>query len=87
MNQLPTQNLQVDSLAPDSADSIVSADSAMQIPDPSDYTLGETLNYIWDLLQVQLFTLQDNPVTFLKLLIFLLLLVGFSFLASFVKRE
>lgn len=86
MRQLPTPSNQIDSLAADSVDSIVSADSAMQIPDPSDYSLGETLNYIWDLLQVQLFTLQDNPVTFLKLLIFLLLLVGFSFLASFVKR-
>lgn len=86
MRQIPTPSNQIDSLAADSVDSIVSADSAMQIPNPSDYTLGETFNYIWDLLQVQLFTLQDNPVTFLKLLIFLLLLAGFSFLASFVKR-
>ncbi|HET8864699.1 MAG TPA: mechanosensitive ion channel domain-containing protein [Gracilimonas sp.] len=86
MSQLPTTNTPLDSLSADSADFFVSADSAMQIPNPSDYTLGETLNYIWDLLQVQLFTLRDNPVTFLKLLIFLLLLAGFSFLASLLKR-
>lgn len=86
MNQLPTTNTQLDSLESDSGDSIISADSAMQMPDPTDYTFGETLYYIWDLLQVQLFTLQDNPVTFLKLIIFLLLLFGFSFMASVVKR-
>ncbi|MDZ7805964.1 MAG: mechanosensitive ion channel [Gracilimonas sp.] len=86
MNQLPTTNTQIDSLASDSGDSMISADSSLQMPNPSDYTLGETLNYVWDLLQVQLFTLQDNPITFLKLLIFLLLLIGFLFLASFVKR-
>ncbi|HBQ61121.1 MAG TPA: mechanosensitive ion channel protein MscS [Balneolaceae bacterium] len=87
MKQLPTtQPTQIDSLAPDSGGSIISADSAMQLPDPSDYTLADTFQYIWDLLQVHLFSIQNTPVTFLKLIIFILLLVGFSFLASFVKR-
>lgn len=86
MSQLPTSNTQIDSLASDSGDSMISADSAFQVPDPSDYTVGETFQYIWDLLQVQLFSIQDSPVTFLKLTIFILLLIGFSFLASFVKR-
>lgn len=86
MNQIPIQNQQVDSLATDTAESIVSTDSAMQIPDPSDYSLSDTLQYIWDLLQVQLFSIQSTPVTFMKLVIFILLLVGFFFLASFVKR-
>lgn len=76
----------MDSLAADSGEDIFSADSALQVPDPANYTLSETLKYVWDLLQVQLFTLQNTPVTFLKLIIFVLLLVGFSFLASFVKR-
>ncbi|WP_103664961.1 mechanosensitive ion channel family protein [Gracilimonas amylolytica] len=84
--QLPTSTPQVDSLTTDSAKNIISADSALNIPDPSDYTVGDTFIYIWDLLQVQLFTIQNTPVTFLKLLIFVLLIIGFSFLASFVKR-
>lgn len=86
MNQLQTPTAQVDSLTPDSAGSIISADSALQLPDPSNYTIGDTFQYIWDLLQVQLFTIQNTPVTFMKLIIFILLLIGFSFLASFVKR-
>lgn len=84
--QMPTTPPQVDSLAADSAGDIISADSALNLPNPSDYTVGDTFIYIWDLLQVQLFTIQNTPVTFMKLIIFILLLIGFSFLASFVKR-
>ncbi len=74
--QLPvSQNMQPDTALTDSAGSIISADSSFQIPNPSDYTIGDTFQYIWDLLQVQLFTLQNTPVTFLKLIIFILLLV------------
>ncbi|MEX0844914.1 MAG: mechanosensitive ion channel domain-containing protein [Balneolaceae bacterium] len=86
MNQFPAITSQVDSLAPNSADSIVSEDYAFQIPNPSNYEISETLQYIWDLLQVQLFSIQNSPVTFFKLIIFILLIIGFSFLASFVKR-
>ncbi|MEX2604443.1 MAG: mechanosensitive ion channel domain-containing protein [Gracilimonas sp.] len=86
MNQFPAITSQVDSLAPNSADSIVSEDNAFQIPNPSNYEISETLQYIWDLLQVQLFSIQNSPVTFFKLIIFILLIIGFSFLASFVKR-
>jgi len=84
--QMPTTPPQVDSLAADSANDIISADSALNLPNPSDYSVEETFTYIWDLLQVQLFTIQNTPVTFLKLVIFILLIIGFSFLASFVKR-
>jgi len=84
--QMPTTPPQVDSLAADSANDIISADSALNLPNPSDYSVEETFTYIWDLLQVQLFTIQNTPVTFLKLVIFVLLIIGFSFLASFVKR-
>ena len=84
MNQIPTSTpAQVDSLAPDSG--LIQADS-VNIPNPTDYSLSEFFIYIWDLLQVQLFTLQNTPVTFLKLIVFILLLVGFSLLASFTKR-
>lgn len=82
--QLPSiQSSQIDSLAPDSG--LIQADS-VNIPNPSDYTISEAFIYVWDLLQVQLFTIQNTPVTFLKLIIFILLLVGFSLLSSFVKR-
>lgn len=82
--QLPTaQTAKIDSLAPDSG--IIQTDT-VNIPNPSDYSISEAFIYIWDLLQVQLFTIQNTPVTFLKLIIFLLLLIGFSLLSSFVKR-
>lgn len=85
MNQIPTaQPTQLDTLAPDSG--LISTDSSLTIPDPTDYSITEFFVYIWDLLQVQLFSIQNTPVTFLKLIIFVLLLVGFSFLASFVKK-
>lgn len=87
MSQIPTQQpMQVDSLTSDSAESIISTDSALQLPSPSEYTVGESFEYIWDLLQVQLFTIQNTPVTFLKLVIFILLIAGFSILSSIVKR-
>lgn len=73
-----------DSTQPDS--SIINTDSTLNIPNPTDYSLTEVLQYISDLMQVTLFRIQDTPVTLLSLTIFILVLVGFSFLASFVKR-
>lgn len=85
--QVPvSQTMPADSTLTDSAANIISADSALQIPNPSDYTIGDTFQYIWDLLQVQLFSIQNTPVTFLKLIIFILLLVGFSYISGFIKR-
>ncbi|HBX66393.1 MAG TPA: mechanosensitive ion channel protein MscS, partial [Balneolaceae bacterium] len=79
MKQIPrTTPTQVDSLVPDSG--LIGTDS-LNIPDPREYSISEVFIYIWDLLQVQLFTLQNTPVTFMKLLVFVLLLVGFSYLA------
>lgn len=84
MNQSPFNTTQkLDSLKPDS--SLISADS-LDIPNPTDYSLSEFFIYIWDLLQVQLFSIQSTPVTFLKLLVFILLLAAFFILAGFVKR-
>ena len=83
MKQIPrTTPTQVDSLVPDSG--LIGTDS-LNIPDPREYSISEVFIYIWDLLQVQLFTLQNTPVTFMKLLVFVLLLVGFSYLASIIK--
>lgn len=75
---------QADSAQTDSA--IISSDSTLNIPNPTDYTLGETFVYIWDLLHVKIFSIQDTPVTFLSIIIFILFIVGFSYLASFVKK-
>ena len=79
--QIPlNQNTQPDS-------SIVAIDSTvLNVPDPTDYSASEIFTYIGDFLQVTLFKIQDTPVTFLSLIIFVLFLVGFTFLASFVKR-
>lgn len=73
-----------DSLKPDSA--IIQTDSTLNIPNPADYSISEIFDYIGDLLQTQLFILQDTPVTFMSLILFVLFLVGFSFLSSFIKR-
>jgi small-conductance mechanosensitive channel len=79
--QIPlNQNSQPDS-------SIVKVDSTvLNVPNPTDYSASEIFTYIGDFLQVTLFKIQDTPVTFLSLIIFVLFLVGFSFLASFTKR-
>lgn len=66
--------------------SIIETDSTLNIPDPTDYSVSEIFQYIGDLMQVTIFRIQDTPVTLLSLFIFILVLVGFSFLASFVKR-
>ncbi len=70
--------------APDS--SIISTDSTMNIPNPTDYSLSEILDYVSDFLQVTLFKIQDTPVTFMSIIIFLIFIIGFTYLASFIKR-
>ncbi len=66
---------------------LASPDSlAKEIPNPADYSLSEVFEYISDFLQITLFKIQDTPVTFLSLIIFILFLIGFSVLASFIKR-
>ncbi len=79
--QLPvSQNSQPDS-------SIVEIDSTvLDIPNPTDYSASEIFTYIVDFLQVTLFKIQDTPVTFMSVIIFVLFLVGFTFMASFAKR-
>ena len=78
------QPAMADSLTPDS--SIIETDSTFQIPNPTDYSISEIFVYVKDFLNVTLFEIQDTPVTFMSLLVFLLFIVGFSLLASFLKR-
>lgn len=73
-----------DSLSPDS--SLISTDSVLVLPNPTDYTLSEAFKYIWDVLNVTIFEIQKSPVTFLSLILFVVLIVGFSYLGSFTKR-
>jgi small-conductance mechanosensitive channel len=58
----------------------------LDIPDPTNYTMGEIFDYIGDFLQVTLFKIADTPVTFLSIIIFILFIIGFTYLGSFVKR-
>ncbi len=70
---------------PDS--SIIEIDSTvLDIPNPTEYSASEIFTYIGDFLQVTLFKIQDTPVTFLSLIVFVLFIVGFTYLGSFVKR-
>lgn len=83
MQQIPIQA--PDSLvSPDS--SIIETDSTFNIPNPTDYSISEMFLYLKDLMQVTLFRIQDTPVTFMSIFIFLIFLFGFTYLASFIKR-
>lgn len=84
MNELLNQQSDSGSVAPDS--SIIETDSTFAIPDPTDYSVTEIFIYIRDFLNVTLFEIQNTPVTFMSIIIFILFIVGFSFLASFVKK-
>ncbi|MCR9132971.1 MAG: mechanosensitive ion channel [bacterium] len=75
-----------DSLVATPDSNIISTDSVMNIPNPTDYSLGEIFDYVGDFLQVTLFKIQGTPVTFMSIIIFILFLVGFTYLASFIKR-
>ena len=85
MNQLLQQ--QPDSLKA-AADSAVSTqgDSILVLPNPTDYSIGEAFIYIRDFLQVTLFEIQNTPVTFMSIIIFVVFLVGFTYAGSFIKR-
>lgn len=50
-------------------------------------TLKELFLYIKEILNLQLFTVNDVPVTVSSIFIFLLLITGFIFLAIFVRRQ
>lgn len=50
------------------------------------YTPQEIFNYLRTLLETTLFTIKDTPVTLLTIFIFLLIIIGFSLFASFIKR-
>lgn len=78
--------LQTDSSTSVQSTQSIETDSAFALPDPAEYSLGETFIYIKDFLNVTLFEIQDTPVTFMSLIVFLLFIIGFSFVASFIKR-
>ncbi|MEQ9308322.1 MAG: mechanosensitive ion channel [Balneolaceae bacterium] len=82
MNELLSQT--PDSIANDSLFS--QSDSTLVIPNPTDYSISEIFIYLKDFLNVTLFEIQNTPVTFMSLIIFILFIIGFSFLASFIKR-
>ena len=84
MNELLNQQTDSSSVSQDS--SIIETDSSLVLPNPTDYSITEIFIYVRDFLNVTLFEIQDTPVTFMSIIVFILFIVGFSFLASFVKK-
>ncbi len=80
------QQVPPDSLIAQPDSTLFQIDSVLNIPDPTNYSVGEIFDYIGDFLQVTLFKIADTPVTFLSILIFILFIVGFTYLGSFMKR-
>ncbi len=62
------------------------ADSTSTTPILESLTPSEIFNYIGDLLNTTLFSLKETPVTLLSIFIFILFIIGFSHLGSFVKK-
>tara|TARA_R110002126_G_scaffold227147_2_gene371777 strand:- start:24842 stop:25774 length:933 start_codon:yes stop_codon:yes gene_type:complete len=62
------------------------ADSTNTLPQLDQLTPTELFNYLGELLNTTLFKLKDTPVTLLSITIFVLFLIGFTFLGSFIKR-
>ena len=56
------------------------------VPSTSQYSLGEIISYVGDFLQLQLFNIGNTPVTIFSIAIFILFIVGSSYLALFVKQ-
>jgi small-conductance mechanosensitive channel len=56
------------------------------LPTMEELTPSEIFNYLGKLFNTTLFELKDTPVTLLSICIFLLFLIGFSYLGGFVKR-
>ncbi|MEP1152612.1 MAG: mechanosensitive ion channel domain-containing protein [Balneola sp.] len=61
-------------------------DSTSTLPTLETFTPTEVFNYLSELLNTTLFELKDTPVTLLSICIFILFIIGFSFLGSFIKR-
>ena len=75
-----------DSVSGSADSSFISTDSVLVLPNPTDYSMSEIFLYLWDFLNVTIFELQNSPVTFLSLILFVVFIVAFTYLASFVKR-
>ncbi len=57
-----------------------------KLPPLENFTPQEIFEYLSSLFEKTLFTIKDTPITLFSLFIFVLFLIGFSLLASFVKR-
>jgi len=62
------------------------ADSTAIFSEMDNLTPAEIFNYIANLLNTTLFELKETPVTLLSIFIFLLFLIGFTYMGGFVKR-
>lgn len=62
------------------------ADTTQVTSEFSELTITDLFTEFVELLNITLFKLKETPVTILSVLIFILFIVGFSYLGSFVKR-
>lgn len=62
------------------------ADSTAVSSEMDNLSPTEVFNYIADLLNTTLFELKETPVTLLSIFIFVLFLIGFTYLGGFVKK-
>ena len=58
----------------------------LDISSPTSYSIKEIFSYLGDFLQLTLFKIADTPVTFLSIIVFIIFIVGFTYLALFVKQ-
>lgn len=75
-----------DSLIAQQDSTIFELDNIANVPDASNYSVGEILSYIGAILQKTLFNIGNTPVTFFSIVVFILFIVGSSYLALFVKQ-
>ena len=62
------------------------ADSTITLPQLDQLTPSELFDYLGNLLNKTLFELKETPVTLLSICIFVLFLIGFTYLGGFIKR-
>lgn len=75
-----------DSLSTFSDSTLVGNNLIQDSENQTGYSVQEIFNYLGDFLQLTLFNIADTPVTFLSIIVFIIFIVGFTYLALFVKQ-
>ena len=75
-----------DSLSTLADSALIENTPILDISSPTSYSIKEIFSYLGDFLQLTLFKIADTPVTFLSIIVFIIFIVGFTYLALFVKQ-